>query len=61
MKKQITQMHYHCEKKRQKKERGHFEQRTSNKKRNVITLNSAHQAKKQCNFDSGWLERQQIT
>ena len=25
-----------------KKERGHFEQRTSNKKRNVITLNSAH-------------------
>ena len=54
-------MHCHCEKKRQKKERGHFEQRTSNKKRNVITLNSAHQAKKQCNFDSGWLERQQIT
>ena len=29
----------------QKKERGH--------------LNIAHQAKKECNFDSGWLERQQ--
>ena len=29
----------------QKKERGH--------------LNSTHQAKKQCNFDGGWLERQQ--
>ena len=28
------------------------------KKRNVATLNSAHQAKKQCNFNSGWLERQ---
>ena len=28
------------------------------KKRNVVTLNSAHQAKKQCNFDNGWLERQ---
>ena len=28
------------------------------KTRNVATLNSAHQAKKQCNFDSGWLERQ---
>ena len=28
-------------------------------KRNVATLNSAHQAKKQCNFDTGWLERQQ--
>ena len=27
------------------------------KKRNVTS--SAHQAKKQCNFDSGWLERQQ--
>ena len=28
--------------------------------RNVATLNSAHQAKKavQCNFDSGWIERQ---
>ena len=23
------------------------------------TLNSAHQTKKQCNFDSGWLEQQQ--
>ena len=29
------------------------------KKRNVTILNSAHQAKKQCNFDSGWLEQQQ--
>ena len=29
------------------------------KKRNMATLNSAHKAKKQCNFDSGWLERQQ--
>ena len=28
------------------------------KKRNVVTLNSTHQTKKQCNFDSGWLERQ---
>ena len=28
-------------------------------KRDVTTLNSAHQAKKQGNFDSGWLERQQ--
>ena len=28
-------------------------------KRNVATLNSAYQAKKQCNFDSGWLEQQQ--
>ena len=25
-------------------------------KRNVTTLNSAHEAKKQCDFDSGWLE-----
>ena len=29
------------------------------KKRNVVTLNSAHQTKKQCNLGSGWLERQQ--
>ena len=29
---------------------------TAAKKRNVVTLNSAHQAKKQCNFDNGWLE-----
>ena len=28
-------------------------------KRNVATVNSPHQAKKQCNFQSGWLERQQ--
>ena len=28
------------------------------KKRSVATLNSAHQTKKKCNFDSGWLERQ---
>ena len=27
--------------------------RSSCKKRNVATLNNAHQAKKQCNFDSG--------
>ena len=33
--------------------------RATAKKRNAATLNSAHQAKKQCNFDSGWLERQQ--
>ena len=39
-------MHYHW-------------QQTAAKKSNVATLNSAHQAKKQCNFDSGWLERQQ--
>ena len=32
---------------------------TSEKKRNVATLNSSHQAKKQCNFDSRWLEQQQ--
>ena len=30
-------------------------------KRNVAILNSAHQAKRQCNFDSGWLEQQQVT
>ena len=29
-------------------------------KRNVATLNSAHQAKKECNSDSGLLERQQV-
>ena len=29
------------------------------KKRNATTLNSTHQAKNQCNFDSGRLERQQ--
>ena len=29
------------------------------KKRKAATLNSAHQAEKQCNFNSGWLERQQ--
>ena len=28
-------------------------------KRNVTTLNRAHQEEKQCNFDSCWLERQQ--
>ena len=28
------------------------------KKRKVATLNRVHEAKKQCNFDSGWLERQ---
>ena len=27
------------------------------KERNLTTLNSAHQAKKKCNFDSGWLEQ----
>ena len=31
------------------------------KKRNSATLNSAHLAKKQCNFDSGWLEQQQCS
>ena len=35
-----AQMQYHWEK-------------TAAKKKNVATLNSAHQAKKQCNFDSG--------
>ena len=29
------------------------------KQRNMVNLNSAHQTKNQCNFDSGWLERQQ--
>ena len=29
------------------------------KKRNMATLNNAYQAKKQCNFNTGWLERQQ--
>ena len=29
-------------------------------RRNAATLNSAHQAKKQCKFDSGWLEGQYI-
>ena len=32
---------------------------TAAQERNVTTFNSAHQAKTQCNFDSGWLERQQ--
>ena len=32
---------------------------SSCKKRNVTTLNSAYQAKKQCNFASSWLDRQQ--
>ena len=27
------------------------------KKRNVATLNRSNQAKKQCNFDSGWMEQ----
>ena len=39
-------MHYHWEKELQKK--------------NVVIFNSAHQAKKQCNFDSVWLEQQQV-
>ena len=26
-------------------------------KKNVATLNNAHLAKKQCNFDCGWLEQ----
>ena len=34
---------------------------TAAKKRNVTTMNSAHQAKQQCNFDSNWLELQQVT
>ena len=29
------------------------------KNRNLVTLNSAHQAKMPGNFDSGWLKRQQ--
>ena len=28
-------------------------------KRNAATMNSANKAKVMCNFDSGWLERQQ--
>ena len=40
------QMHYHWGK-------------IAAKKWNVATLDSAHQGKKQCNFGSGWLERQQ--
>ena len=32
---------------------------TAAKKSNVATLNSPHQAKKQCNIDSGWLEQHQ--
>ena len=27
----------------------------------MVTLNRTHQAKKQCNFDSGWLEPQQCS
>ena len=34
----------------------HWEQTVA--KKNAATLNSAHQGKKHCNFDSGWLERQ---
>ena len=30
------------------------------KKRKLATLNKAHSVKKQCNFDSRWLERQQF-
>ena len=29
-------------------------------KRNLATLNSAHQAKKQCNFDSSWLDDSKV-
>ena len=36
-----------------------IEDKDLQKKRNVATLNSTDQAKKQFNFDSGWLERQQ--
>ena len=36
-----------------------IEEKQLQKKRNVTTLNSAQQTKKHCNFDSGWLERQQ--
>ena len=39
-------MHYHGE-------------QTAAKKWNMETSNSAHQAKKQCNFDGGQLEQQQ--
>ena len=42
----IVQMHYYWEK-------------TAAKKRNMATLKYAYQGKKQYNFDSGWLERQQ--
>ena len=41
-----TQMHCHWE-------------QTAAKKWNMATFNSVHQAKKHCNFDSGWLEQQQ--
>ena len=38
----------------------HWGQLASKKeKTKVATWNSAHQTKKWCNFDSGWLERQQ--
>ena len=43
--KQVTQMHYHWG-------------QTAAKKRIVAILNKAHQAKRQCNFDNGWLEQQ---
>ena len=43
-------MHCDWEQTAAKRERGHFEQRTSRQK---VTLT------KKCNFDSGWLERQQ--
>ena len=39
-------MHYRCG-------------QTACKKINAATLKSPHQAKTQCNFDSGWLVRQQ--
>ena len=38
--------------------RYHWEH-TAAKKWNMATLNSAHQAKKRCNFDNGQLEQQQ--
>ena len=39
----------------------HYHWAQTTDKYNVATLNSAHQAKKLCNFDSGWLERQQFS
>ena len=39
----------------------HYQWQKQLQKRHVATLNSAHQAKKQVNFDSGWLELWQVT
>ena len=43
-KKTVMEMHYHW-------------RQTAAKKWNMATFNSAHQAKKECNFDNGWSEQ----